>query len=112
MVRTLFTLAKFTLALVIIGCLLTYLNIPNVIAPVIIAAAASLGKTKKYRTQNYPEFEKNFSDIFQNLPFTQSKQSMIKEEIGEQNYQFLQHIKQITNQQGIQARMPYEMKIN
>ena len=77
-----------------------------------IIAAATLGKTKKYRTQNYPEFEKNFSDMFQNLPFLQSKQSVIKEEIGEQNYQVLQHIKQITNQKGIQARMAYELKIN
>ena len=77
-----------------------------------IIAAATLGKTKKYRTQNYPEFEKNFSDMFQNLPFLQSKQSMIKDEIGEQNYQVLQHIKQITNQKGIQARMAYELKIN
>lgn len=77
-----------------------------------IVAAAALGKTKKYRTQNYPEFEKNFSDMFKNLPFVQSKQEIIKEEIGTQNYEVLQHIKQITNQKGIQARMSYEMKIN
>ena len=77
-----------------------------------IKAAAVLGKTIKYSTVNYPEYEKKFSDLFQKLmPFAQSKQSIIETEIGKQNYDVLQHIKQLSNQKGIQARMSYEVKI-
>jgi protease-4 len=77
-----------------------------------IKEAARLGKTTKYRTQDFPEFEKDFSDILAKFGLAQSKESMIKEEIGEQNYEILQHIKQMTTQKGVQARMAYELKIN
>ncbi len=77
-----------------------------------IKEAARLGKTTKYRTQDFPEFEKDFSDILSKFGLAQSKESMIKEEIGEQNYAILQHIKQMTSQKGVQARMAYELKIN
>lgn len=77
-----------------------------------IKAAAVLGKTKKYSTVYYPEYEKSFSDLFQKfVPFAQSKQSIIEAEIGKQNYDLLQHIKNLSTQKGIQARMMYELKI-
>ena len=77
-----------------------------------IKAAAILGKTKKYSTVDYPEYEKKFSDIFQKImPFAQTKQGIIEAEIGKQNYELLQHIKQLSTQKGIQAKMSYELKI-
>jgi len=77
-----------------------------------IKEAARLGKTNKYRTQNYPEFEKSFDDLLSKFGLAQSRESIIKQEIGEQNYEILNHIKQMTSQKGVQARMPYELKIN
>lgn len=77
-----------------------------------IKEAARLGKTSKYRIQNFPEFEKKFDDILAKFGLAQSRESIIKEEIGEQNYEVLKHIKQMTSQKGVQARMPYELKIN
>ena len=77
-----------------------------------IAKAASLAKITKYRTQNYPEYEKNFDDLFANLPFTKSKATFIKEEIGEENYRIMQEIKKLQSRTGIQAIMPYEININ
>ncbi|MEC4047803.1 signal peptide peptidase SppA [Flavobacterium sp. SUN046] len=74
-----------------------------------IAEAAKLGKTSKYRTQDYPEYEKKVEDILAQFGLAQSKESLIKEEIGEQNYQVLQHFKQLNNQKGVQARMAYEI---
>ncbi len=76
-----------------------------------IKEAALLGKTTQYRTQDFPEFEKDFSDILSKFGLAQSKESMIKEEIGEQNYAILKHIKKMTTQKGVQARMDYELKI-
>ena len=45
------------------------------------------------------------------MPFAQSKQSIIEAEIGKQNYELLQHIKQLSTQKGIQAKMSYDLKI-
>lgn len=76
-----------------------------------IAEAARLGKTKSYNTQNYPEYEKNFDEFLENFPFSKSKDRLIKEEIGEENYRVLQQIKRVNAYKGIQARMPFEMEV-
>jgi len=76
-----------------------------------IREAASLAKIKDYSTQNFPEYEKDFSDLLAKLPFAKSKEALIKEEIGEENYFILQKIKKVQLQKGIQARMPFEISI-
>nr|WP_315162718.1 signal peptide peptidase SppA [uncultured Flavobacterium sp.] len=76
-----------------------------------IKEAASLAKIKTYSTQNFPEYEKNFDDILENLPFAKSKEAFIKEEIGEENYLILEQIKRIQAQKGIQAMMPFTITI-
>lgn len=76
-----------------------------------IKEAAVLAKIKTYKTQNYPEYKKDFNDILANLPFTQSKATFIKEEIGEDNYKILQEIKRIKSQKGIQMAMPLKINI-
>jgi protease-4 len=77
-----------------------------------IKEAAILGKTKQYNTQNFPEFEKDFNDILQNLPFAKSKESYIKEELGEETYRLMEQIKKIKSQKGVQAMMPFEINIH
>jgi protease-4 len=76
-----------------------------------IHEAAVLGKTKNYSTQNYPEYEKNFKDILESLPFGNSKADFIKEEIGEENYKIMEQIKRLQSQKGVQATMPFEINI-
>ena len=80
-----------------------------------IAHAAKLGKAKEYKTVNYPEYEKSFEDLlaqFTGFGVFQSKDALIKEQIGEENYQVLQQIKRANELRGIQALMPFEIKIN
>jgi protease IV len=76
-----------------------------------IKAAAKLGKTNSYSTQNYPEFEKSFNEILENSPFAQWKESAIKEEIGEENYTLLRKIQKLNTQKGVQASLPFEISI-
>jgi protease-4 len=76
-----------------------------------IKEAASLSKTKKYSTQNFPEYEKDMNDIFKSLPFAKSKESFIKEELGEETYRLMQQIKKVQTRKGIQAMMPFEITI-
>lgn len=73
--------------------------------------AASLAKIKDYSTQNFPEYEKDFGEFLSKFPFAKSKEALIKEEIGEENYFLLQQVKKIQLQKGIQARMPFEISI-
>jgi protease-4 len=77
-----------------------------------IKKAASLAKITNYRTQDFPEYEKSFEDILANLGLAQSKENIIKEEIGTENYMLLQRIKRLQQLKGIQAILPYELKIN
>lgn len=76
-----------------------------------IAEAAKIAKVKKYSTQNYPEYEKSFNDLLSNLPFAKTKEAFIKEEIGEENYLLIEHVKKFQKQKGIQAIMPYGINI-
>lgn len=76
-----------------------------------IKEAAKQGKTSKYHTQDFPEYEKDFSEILSKFGLAQSKENIIKEAVGEQNFEILKHLKQMTSQKGVQSRMAYELKI-
>lgn len=76
-----------------------------------IAEAAKIAKIKDYSTQNYPEYEKTFGDLMGNLPFAQSKEAFIKEEIGEENYMLIEQVKRFQRQKGVQAMMPFGLNI-
>jgi len=76
-----------------------------------IAEAAKIAKVKSYSTENYPEYEKDFNDLLSGLPFAQSKETFIKEEIGEENYLLIEHIKRLQKLKGAQAIMPYTINI-
>lgn len=76
-----------------------------------IKEAATLAKVKTYSTRNYPEYEKDIEDLLANLPFAQSKETFIKEELGEENYKVLQGIKRMQSQKGVQTMMPFEINI-
>jgi protease-4 len=76
--------------------------------------AADLVKIKKYRTQNFPEYNKNFKDLFGKLglPFIKTKESFIKEELGEENYKVIEQIRKVQSKKGIQAVMPFDLSIH
>jgi protease-4 len=74
--------------------------------------AASLAKIKSYKTQNFPEFEKDINDILDNLPFAKSKESFLKEELGEETFRIMEQIKRMESKKGVQAIMPFEISIH
>jgi protease-4 len=75
--------------------------------------AALLAKVKEYRTINYPEYKKDPRDLLSGLgfPFAQTKEALIKEEIGAENYKVMQEIKRFSLRKGVQASMLYEIEI-
>ena len=77
-----------------------------------IVEAARLSKTQNYSTQNYPEYEKDFNDVISRFPFADTKQNIIKEEIGAEYYQLLQQVKRFQSRKGVQAILPFEISIH
>lgn len=73
--------------------------------------AAKLANIKEYKTADFPAYEKKFGDLFGGMPFMKSKESFIKEEVGEENYQMIEQIRRISAQKGMQALLPYEINI-
>ena len=78
-----------------------------------LAYASQLVKAKDYSTVEYPKYEKDFKDLFggSGFPFAQSRENLIKEEIGEANYKIIQQIKRLNTQKGAQALLPFEVNI-
>lgn len=78
-----------------------------------IAYAAKMAKIKNYRTQNYPEYEKNLRDLLANMgiPFIKSTAEMLQQEMGTENYKMLEQIKRLSAKTGIQASLPFEINI-
>lgn len=79
-----------------------------------IAHAAILGKTKSYRTENYPEYKKDFDAILETLAgasIYKSRETMMKEELGEENYNLLKKAKLMQNRKGVQLLMPFDLNL-
>ena len=78
-----------------------------------LAYASNLVKVKEYSTVDYPKYEKDFRDLFggSGLPFMKSRENLIKEEIGIENYKIIEQIRKMNTQKGVQAIMPFEVNI-
>lgn len=76
-----------------------------------LVEAAKLAKIKKYKTVEFPYYDKDFQDFLENSPFTKIKTSWMIEEVGAENYKILQDIKKSTQVRGIQMRLPYLIQI-
>jgi protease IV len=79
-----------------------------------IKAAAAKAKTKKYTTRNYPEYEKDFGDLLRSLglPFAATKEAVLREELGEENYLILEKLRKVAAQKGVRAIMSFELRIH
>ncbi len=75
-----------------------------------IKIAADLAELEDYRVRNYPDFEKDFKDLFKG-PFASAKASLIKEEIGDEFYNRIKSFKAISEYKGIQTRLPFLIDI-
>lgn len=75
---------------------------------------ADLVKIKNYKTQNFPVYEKDFQDYLGSLgvPFVKTRESFIKEELGEENYKVIEQIRRVQSRKGVQASLPFEINIH
>ena len=76
-----------------------------------ILYAAELAEITDYRVRNYPSYKVELEDRFSGLPFLKTKEKVLIEELGEENYKIYQNIKQFSKLKGIQARLPFVIDI-
>ena len=76
-----------------------------------IIHAAELAEVTDYKVRNYPSYKMDLEDRFNNFPFVNSKEKLIIEELGQENYKIYQKLKQLYKLEGIQARAPFILDI-
>ena len=76
-----------------------------------IAVAAKLAEIEDYKVRNYPSYKKDIKDMFKG-PFASINASVLREEIGLENFMIYKKLKQISEIEGVQTRMPFLLEIN
>lgn len=78
-----------------------------------LEAAANAANIENYRIKELPVYEKDFKNILDQYTggFIQSKEDILKEELGEKQYLLLQKMKRMTELKGPQLLLPYEIEI-
>ena len=73
--------------------------------------AAEAAGLKEYSIREFPVFEKDLDKILQDLGLAKSKATILKEELGEENYKILKEIKSMSDKKGIQLLFPFNTEI-
>ena len=78
-----------------------------------IAEAANLVGLENYGIKKLPKYKSDFEQLMEDLGGTsaKSKQAIIQEEIGFEAYTILKEIKTAMENKGVQARMPFALRI-
>ncbi|CAM1334796.1 signal peptide peptidase SppA [Tenacibaculum aestuariivivum] len=77
-----------------------------------ITVAAELANINTYKVRNYPDYKIDFKNALNFSIFAKvSKADILKEALGDENYELYNNINQMKNLKGIQARMPYILQI-
>ncbi|UYW00692.1 signal peptide peptidase SppA [Flavobacterium agricola] len=79
-----------------------------------IAEAAKMAEVENYKVSDFPMYETDFEGILSKLfafSFLQSKETLVKEYVGEQAYQALEQQKILQKMEGVQAILPYRLDI-
>jgi protease-4 len=79
-----------------------------------IAYAAKKVEIDSYKVVNYPEYKMKFEDLLRNYlgaSMIKTEEQLIKEKIGEANYEMIERLNYFNNMKGAQAIIPFELKI-
>ncbi|MEE3999814.1 signal peptide peptidase SppA [Tenacibaculum sp. FZY0031] len=77
-----------------------------------IKAAAELAEVQNFRVRNYPNYKTDLKEALKFSPFMKaSKEEILKETLGDENYQLYHNIHKMKNLKGIQARIPFVFQV-
>lgn len=75
-----------------------------------IKLAASIVEIDEYRIRSYPDYKREFKDMFSG-PFASIKHQVLLHEIGADNLKIYKQLQQFGDWKGIQTRMPFLLEI-
>jgi protease-4 len=73
--------------------------------------AAEAANVDSYTIKEFPVFEKDLDKMLEDFGLTKTKEAILKEELGEENYKVLQEIKSMSQKKGIQLLFPFSTEI-
>ena len=76
-----------------------------------ILYAAKLAKIEKFSSISYPKRKDSFEELLEQMQGN-SIESKVKKELGTDTYGIYQQIKLLNTQKGVQARLPFDIKIH
>jgi protease-4 len=76
-----------------------------------VSYAAELAETTDYKVRNYPSYNIDLEDRFSSFPFMKTKEKVLIEELGEDNYKIYKSIKALSKLKGVQTRLPFMIEI-
>jgi len=76
-----------------------------------VAEAAEMAELVEYKRINLPVYKKDFKESMGGLPFMNTKEAILKEELGQENFRIYQDFKRVYGLKGMQARIPYVFTI-
>ncbi|NNK10666.1 MAG: signal peptide peptidase SppA [Flavobacteriaceae bacterium] len=78
-----------------------------------IDVAAELAETTSFSIRSYPRYKSNFEMLMEDLSGakTKVKEDVIKSELGPEAFSLYKEVKRVTQQRGVQARMPFSITI-
>ncbi|MCH2192930.1 signal peptide peptidase SppA [Kordia sp.] len=78
-----------------------------------LQAAAEVANLSEYDILELPVYEKDLQSIINQYTggYIQTKEEILREELGDKNYELLQKMKKLTQMKGPQLLLPYEIEI-
>ena len=79
-----------------------------------IQEAATMAEIEEFGVRKYPRYKSDFERFMEDMGGASSKvsESIIEQEVGSETYDIIKEIRTALQQKGIQARMPFSIKIH
>ena len=73
--------------------------------------AAEAADIQEYSIKEFPVFEKDLDKMLEDFGLAKTKETILKEELGEENYKILKEIKSMSQKKGVQLLFPFSTEI-
>ncbi len=78
---------------------------------VALQRAAEAAGIQNYQIKELPVFRKNLDEMLEKFGLIKTKETILKEELGEENYKALKEIKSMSDKKGVQLLFPFSTDI-
>ena len=73
--------------------------------------AAAAAEIEDYKLKEFPVFEKDLDKMLEDFGLVKTKETILAEELGEENYKLIKEVKRLSQKKGIQLLFPFSTEI-